>query len=56
MVSYTTPTGSNIWDVRGLSTDEKPTENVPNGSTYYEIDGEHRIFMFDSDTKKWWPQ
>lgn len=53
MITYTTASGSNTWDLRGLSTDEKPTENIPNGSTYYEINGEHRVFMFDGASKQW---
>lgn len=53
-VSYTTPAGSNIWDVRGLSTDEKPL-NVPNGSTFYEMDTGN-VFMFNEDAKQWLKQ
>lgn len=56
MVSYTVNAGVTIRDYRGKSTDEKPTEGVPNGSTFYEIDkvdGVNRLFMFDADTKQW---
>lgn len=53
MITYTTPAGSNIWDVRGLSGDEKPTDGIPNGSTYYEIDGDHNVYMFDGSAKTW---
>lgn len=61
MVSYTTNSGSGIWDIRGLSTDEKPTDGVPNGSTFYIIDAketgaETTLYMFDADAKKWWKQ
>lgn len=40
MVSATNNSGSQIWDLRGKYTDTKPTEGVPNGSTFYEIDGD----------------
>lgn len=53
MVSATTNAGSGIWDVRGKSTDTKPTEGVPNGSTFYEIDGAHDVYAFDADTGTW---
>lgn len=39
-------------DYRGLSTDEKPVKNVPNGSTYYEINT-GKVFMFDLDNAQW---
>lgn len=53
MISYTTPAGDDMWDIRGLTTDIKPVVGVPNGSTYYEIDGQHRVYMFDAAAKKW---
>lgn len=53
MVSYTTNGGRAIPDYRGKTSDEKPVDGVPNGSTYYEIDGEHRVFAFDADTQTW---
>lgn len=40
----------------GLSTDEKPIDNVKNGQIFYEIDkvgGVNRIFKFDEEHKKW---
>ena len=30
-------------EYRGLSTDEKPTVHVPNGSSFYEIDTSYHI-------------
>ncbi len=61
MISVTTNSGSAIWDIRGKSTDEKPTEGVPNGSTFYVMDAaelglDATLYMFDSDEKKWWKQ
>lgn len=36
------------WDMVGLSTDTKPFDDVPNGSTFYEIDtGKTLYFRFD---------
>lgn len=51
MVTATTNSGAIILDIRGKSTDVKPTEGVPSGSTYYEMDGNHDVYMFDGDTK-----
>ena len=61
MVSYTVNAGVGIRDYRGKSTDEKPVEGVPNGSTFYVMDAaelglETTLYMFDADTSKWWPQ
>lgn len=39
----------------GLSTDEKPTVYVPNGSIYYEIDTGD-MFIFDAEHSQWIPQ
>ena len=39
-------------EYRGLSTDEKPTENVGNGSTFIEIDT-GAIFFYDLDNEEW---
>lgn len=36
----------------GKSTDEKPTENVPNGQVLIMIDTDD-IFKFDLETKTW---
>lgn len=53
MVTATNNSGSQIWDIRGKSSDIKPTDGVPNGSSYYEIDGDHNVYMFDGDTGMW---
>ena len=39
-------------DLRGLSTDEKPTEHIGNGSTFLEMDT-GKVFIFDADNKEW---
>ena len=39
-------------DVRCLSTDVKPTENIPNGSTCIEIDTGKK-YLFDEAEKVW---
>lgn len=61
MVTYTYNAGVSIWDMRGLSTDEKPVDKVPNGSTFFVMDAkenglETTLYMFDADHKKWWAQ
>lgn len=45
------------WDLRGLSTDTKPTNltgygDVPNGSTFLEIDTGD-IYAYDADGESW---
>lgn len=39
-------------DVRCLSTDEKPTENIKNGSTLIEMDT-GKGYLFDADAGAW---
>ena len=39
-------------DVRCLSTDEKPTENIKNGSSLIEMDTGKK-FLFDADNVRW---
>lgn len=51
------PTGNFILvELRGLSTDEKPTEIdeklVDNGSTFIEIDT-GKIYMYDLENEEW---
>ena len=41
-----------IVEVRGLSTDEKPTTNITNGSVYIEIDT-GKVYFYDADNKQW---
>ena len=40
-----------FYDIRGLSTDQKPTE-VPNGSTFVEMNT-GKGFLFDANSKTW---
>ena len=42
----------NVYDLRGLSTDKKPLENVGNGSTFLEIDT-GKVFIFDKENSIW---
>lgn len=43
-------------ELRGLSTDEKPTQiankDIDNGSVFIEIDTQD-IYFFDGETKEW---
>lgn len=39
-------------DYRGLSSDTKPTTNVPNGSTFIEMNTGN-VFMFDKENTQW---
>lgn len=39
----------------GLSTDEKPLDKIPNGSSFYEMDTQ-RVFLFDEENKRWLQQ
>ena len=39
-------------EYRGLSTDDKPTENVNNGAVFIEIDT-GKVYMFDSEGSQW---
>ncbi len=55
MVTYTVNGGTAIRDYRGKSTDEKPVVDVPNGSSFYEMDTKE-VFLFDAETKTWIPQ
>lgn len=40
------------WDIRGLSTDDKPVAGIPNGSTFIEIDTAVG-YLFDENGKSW---
>jgi len=42
----------NVYDLRGLSTDEKPTEKIGNGSTFLEMDTSE-VYVFDKDNLTW---
>lgn len=39
-------------ELKGLSTDKKPIQDIPNGSSFYEIDTGN-VFMFDEQNKQW---
>ncbi len=39
-------------ELRGLSTDTKPTDNIDNGSIFIEIDT-GKIYMFDLENEEW---
>jgi len=39
-------------DVRCLSTDTKPTENIANGSSLIEMDT-GKVYFFDKDNELW---
>ena len=39
-------------EYRGLSTDEKPTENLENGTIFIEIDT-GKMYMFDLENTQW---
>lgn len=39
-------------DYRGLSSDTKPTENVPNGSTFLEMNTGN-VYIFDKENSSW---
>lgn len=50
--NYTVNGGTAIRDYRGKSIHPKPVENVPHGSTAYEMDTQ-KVYMFDRYTKTW---
>lgn len=39
-------------ELKGLSTDTKPTDGIPNGSTFYEINTQD-VYMFDEENQTW---
>lgn len=41
------------WELSGLSTDIKPTDGVPNGSTFEEIDTGNK-YIFDGENLVWY--
>lgn len=41
-----------ILEIRGLSTDTKPTENITNGSSFIEMDT-GKIYFYDAISKQW---
>lgn len=51
-------TGDNVQQIRGLSTDTKPTDSslkegiIPNGTVFFEMDTS-KVYMFDYDSQSW---
>lgn len=52
--NYTVNGGMNIREYRGKSTDEKPLEDVPNMSIFWEVDTGN-MFYFNEDMMAWEP-
>ena len=52
--NYADGTPCTVYEMYGLSSDEKPT-NVGNASTFYEMNTK-KLFMFDAQNKKWLEQ
>lgn len=50
MISYNNLQGT--YDIRGLSTDSKPTTDIPNGSTFIEINT-GKVYMFNGAASTW---
>lgn len=46
---------SRINEFYGKSDDEKPTENVGNGDSFYEMDTK-AVYMYDEETSTWLKQ
>ena len=51
MISVINGTADWVADIRGLSTDTKPT-TYPNGSTFVEMDT-GKVFIFDAENEEW---
>ena len=47
--------GTVFTEFYGNATDVKPTENVPNGSAFYEVDNNMQEYRFDKENKIWYP-
>ena len=47
--------GTIFTEFYGNTTDVKPTEDVPNGSAFYEIDHNMQEYRFDKENKIWYP-
>lgn len=47
--------GTIFTEFYGNTTDVKPTEDVPNGSAFYEIDNNMQEYRFDKENKIWYP-
>ena len=44
--------GKQYVEYSGLSTDEKPTEDLLNGSVFFEIDTQD-VYFFDEENEEW---
>lgn len=42
-------------ELYGLAKDVKPIKEIPNASTFYEMDTK-KIFLFDEENKRWLEQ
>jgi hypothetical protein len=42
----------NTFELRGLSTDTKPTEMIGNGSVFLEMDT-GKVFVYNADDEEW---
>lgn len=50
--------GPYFWDIRGSSAARESyglqhANEIPQGSTYLETDGDHDIYIWNADTKMW---
>lgn len=54
MVTPVSDAGSTIYaqELAGLSGDTKPTDDIPNGSTYLEMDTGN-VYVFDKENERW---
>lgn len=55
MITYSNANNDAVWELIGLSTDEKPIDGIPNGSTFQEMNT-GKMFMFDAESKTWHEQ
>ncbi len=44
--------GAWVREYTGLSTDEKPTDDIPNGSTFLEMDTSD-VYAYDAENAQW---
>jgi len=55
MVTNANPHNQWAHEYVGLSTDTKPTEDIPNGSTFVEMDTK-KLFAYDAEGSQWLEQ
>ena len=51
-IKANTKGGNYIAELRGLSTDTKPTEGINNGCVFIEIDT-GKLYMYDEENEQW---